>query len=99
MNRGEARRGNVEPEAGGEASALEALDAKEIAAMIERFAREHPHAAVASACALGFLLGGGLTPRLLALFASVVGRRYLAEALRETVERALEGKLGAREPA
>ena len=85
MNQDEARRGGAW---------AEAIDPKEIAGAIERFARENPHAAVASAWALGFLLGGGLTPRLIGLIATVAGRRYLLETLRATVDSALREQLG-----
>jgi len=88
MDQGEARRGDV---------ASEAIDPKEIAATVERFAREHPHAAVASAWALGFLLGGGLTPRLVGLIAAFAGRRYLSQTLRATVEDVLREGLSPRQ--
>ena len=49
---------------------------------VAEVARENPHAALAGALALGFVLGGGLTPRLLVSVALFAGRRYAAEAAR-----------------
>src|SRR5262249_35592630 len=46
-------------------------------------ARDNPHAALAGAFAVGFLLGGGLTPRLLVSLALLAGRRYAAQIARE----------------
>src|SRR4051794_34139965 len=40
------------------------------------FSRENPHVAPAAAATAGFLLGGGLTPRLLATAARLLTRSY-----------------------
>ena len=59
------------------------VDPAEVARAAEETARSYPHGSLAGAFALGFLLGGGLTPRLLASLVVFVGRRYAAEATRE----------------
>jgi hypothetical protein len=61
------------------------VDPREILAAAASFAKDNPHAALAGAFAVGFLLGGGLTPRLLASAALVAGKRYLAENAREAL--------------
>jgi hypothetical protein len=61
------------------------VDPEQLLTAAAGFARENPHAALAGAFAVGFLLGGGLTPRLLASAALVAGRRYLAESAREAL--------------
>lgn len=59
--------------------ALEGL--KEARTTIESYARENPRTAVAIAVGVGFVLGGGLTPRILfglgALAARTVARDYV----------------------
>lgn len=64
---------------------LENLDPEEIVHAAEQVARDYPHGSIAGAFAVGFLLGGGLTPRLLASLVLFVGRRYAAGAAREAV--------------
>lgn len=71
-----------------------ALDPREIARAVEGFARENPHVAVGAACALGFLLGGGLTPRLIGTLALLAGKRYVNETVRATMEGVLRDQLG-----
>ena len=61
------------------------LRPEEIVRAAGELARESPHTALAGAFAVGFLLGGGLTPRLLASLALMLGRRYAAEAAREAL--------------
>jgi hypothetical protein len=65
------------------------------------FARANPHAALAGAVAVGFVIGGGLSPRLLAGAAMILGRRMLTHAVRDGIEAALEnyvGSMSAAEP-
>jgi hypothetical protein len=54
---------------------------REARGTIEEFARENPRAAIGIAVGVGFVLGGGLTPRLLfglgALAARTVARDYV----------------------
>lgn len=88
---GHAQDGHA-PEAG--------VDVSELVRAAADFARENPHAALGAALALGFVVGGGLTPRLLASFAVHAGRRYLADAARQAMESAVEGEIaGARKDA
>jgi hypothetical protein len=69
---------------------LESLDPGDLMRAAARFAQESPHAALAGAFAVGFLLGGGLTPRLLVSLGAFVGRRYAAQAVREALAGAAE---------
>jgi hypothetical protein len=75
------------------------FDPNEALAQVSNVAREHPHAALAGAFAVGFLLGGGLTPRLLGAAALFAARRYFRAAVEETmasVQQNLESQLGGR---
>ena len=74
-------------------SGLGAIDPAELVRTASEVAREHPHAAIAGACAIGFLLGGGLTPRLLASLAMLAGRRYAAAAAREALDAAVRRQI------
>ena len=76
--------------------ALEGL--KEARVGVEAFARENPRAAIAIAVGVGFVLGGGLTPRILfglgALAARTVGREYLKGQLKSKLGEQVGGMLG-----
>jgi hypothetical protein len=74
------------------AEELESFDPAELARAAARFAQDNPHAALAGAFGVGFLLGGGLTPRLLVTVATFVGRRYAAQAVREALASAVDGE-------
>ncbi len=50
---------------------------KEARSTIETFARENPRSAVAVAVGVGFVLGGGLTPRILLGFGALAARTYV----------------------
>lgn len=63
----------------------EAVDPVKVVHVAAELARDNPHTAMAGALALGFLLGGGLTPRLLVSLAALAARRYAAEAAREAL--------------
>jgi hypothetical protein len=71
----------------------EAIDPEEIARAAAELTRESPHTALAGAFAVGFLLGGGLTPRLLTSLLLFVGRRYATEMARETLGSAVRRQL------
>ena len=86
----EATRGEHAP-----AAEPEGVDPAELARAAARFAEENPHAALAGAFAVGFLLGGGLTPRILVSLAAFAGRRYAAQAAREALADAVESGLDA----
>lgn len=63
-----------------------AIDARELLQSATEAAKESPHAALAAAFAVGFLLGGGLTPRLLVSLAIFAGRKYVSEAARDALQ-------------
>jgi hypothetical protein len=61
------------------------FDASEAITTVSTIAREHPHAALAGAFAVGFLLGGGLTPKMLGAIGMFAARRYFRGAVEETL--------------
>jgi hypothetical protein len=65
---------------------LSKLQASEVIETVSHLAREYPHATMAGACAVGFILGGGLSPRLLGAIGTLVARKYMQESMRETLE-------------
>src|SRR5262245_26807585 len=69
--------------------ALAHVDAREVLGQVESFARENPHAALAGAVAVGFVLGGGLTPRLLGALGMIAARRYMSTAMGDTLAQLL----------
>jgi hypothetical protein len=77
-----------------ESAGLGAIDPKEVVSMVEGFVRENPRVALLGAVAAGFLLGGGLTPRLLSTVAVIAGRNYLNHTVRNTMQSVLREKLG-----
>ncbi len=92
----EEHRGTQQQEAEAEGDALAGLgeiDPAELVRSASEVAREHPHAAIAGACVVGFLLGGGLTPRLIASLALLAGRRYAAAAAREALDAAVRRQI------
>ncbi|WP_437762874.1 hypothetical protein WMF27_43960 [Sorangium sp. So ce281] len=70
--------------------ALSRLDAAEVTRAVSAFARDNPHVAIAAAAGLGFLLGGGLTPRVLSRLGSLATRSYVKSALAQAVELVLD---------
>jgi hypothetical protein len=64
---------------GAEDAELGGIDPAELAHAAEEVARDYPHGALAGCFAVGFVLGGGLTPRLLVSALLFVGRRYATE--------------------
>jgi hypothetical protein len=90
----ETPRGSGTGHAEGEGAAeLGNLHPAELARAAAELAKENPHTAIAGALAVGFLLGGGLTPRLLVSIGLFAGRRYLAAAAREALAGAVEEQL------
>ena len=53
---------------------------------VVRLARTYPRTAVALACAGGFILGGGITPRLLASISVMAARRTIQRMLSDILE-------------
>jgi hypothetical protein len=74
--------------------ALGGVDPAELVRAAEEVARENPHAALAGCFAAGFVLGGGLTPRLLVSALLFVGRRYAAEIARGALGSAMQSAVG-----
>ena len=70
-------------------SPLAGVEPGEMLNQVTTFARENPHLALAGAAAVGFVLGGGLTPRLVGAVGMFAARRYLQGAMREAVETVL----------
>jgi hypothetical protein len=71
------------------------FDPSHALSIVTNAAKENPHAALAGAVAVGFLLGGGLTPRLLGAIAMFAARRYFRATVEETiasVQSTLEGR-------
>jgi hypothetical protein len=69
------------------------IDPGEVVHAAAETARESPHAALAGAFAIGFLLGGGLTPRLLVSLAVLAGRRYATAAAQEALDAAVRRQI------
>ena len=82
---------------GGVEEALARIDTGQVIEAVATFTRENPHAAVAAAVGIGFLLGGGLTPRLLGAIGLFAARQYFRETVRETLHD-IVGEGGAPEP-
>ena len=70
------------------------IDPKEALATVSQFARENPHVALGGAFVVGFLLGGGLTPRILGAAGMMVARRYFASTVRETLDNVVREQMG-----
>ena len=81
-------------EAGAELG-LEGVDLRRVIDSASELTRESPHAGLAIALAAGFVLGGGLTPRLLGSVAMIAGRTYLSRAVRETLANVVEEQIAA----
>jgi hypothetical protein len=76
-------------------SAIDGADLRRVLDGASELARESPHTALAIAVAAGFVLGGGLTPRLLGTAAMIAGRTYLGRAMRETMATVVEEQIAA----
>lgn len=72
--------------------ALEGLG--EVRGTVEEFARDNPRTAVGIALGVGFILGGGLTPRLLFGLGAFAARRYAREFARAQIGSVTKGVLG-----
>ncbi|XXX76593.1 hypothetical protein WMF30_53985 [Sorangium sp. So ce134] len=81
--------------------ALGRLDATEVTRAVSAFARENPHVAIAAAAGLGFLLGGGLTPRVLSRLGALATRSYVKTTFAQAIgifldeQARSEGQLGS----
>lgn len=63
------------------------LDPGEAVEALREWAKDNPHMAVAGAAAVGFLLGGGLTPRMLGAIGMVAARHYLKRTAEEVIDK------------
>ncbi len=82
----------------GPLASLGGIDPGEALEKVSNVARENPHAALAGAFAVGFLLGGGLTPRLLGAAAMFAAQRYFRSTMEETlasVEHGIAERIGS----
>ena len=66
--------------------ALRNIEPAQVIGEVCTFARANPHIALAGAAAVGFILGGGLTPRLVGAVGMLAARRYLQGSMKETLE-------------
>lgn len=53
--------------------------------VVTKVTRENPHAALAGAAVVGFVLGGGMTPKLIGAIAMLAARRSLRVTIEETL--------------
>jgi hypothetical protein len=78
---------SVEPESAAPPDVDESLpSAGEIAHVISGWARENPRAAIASAIGIGFLVGGGLTPRIIGAVGFLAARHYFRQTVNEVLQ-------------
>jgi hypothetical protein len=73
---------------------LARIDAGEVVEAVAAFARENPHTALAVAAGAGFVLGGGMTPRLLGAIGLFAARQYLRGTIRDALQGAVSEQLG-----
>lgn len=73
---------------------LAQIDPGQMIETVTTFARENPHTAIAVAAGIGFVLGGGLTPRLLGTIGLFAARQYFRETMREQLQGSLGEQLG-----
>ena len=67
---------------------------KQARGSVESFARENPRTAVAIALGVGFVLGGGLTPRVLLGIGAIAARRFARDYAREQLSGFTRGVVG-----
>jgi hypothetical protein len=68
---------------------------KQARGSIESFARENPRTALVVALGVGFVLGGGLTPRVLFGIGAIAARRFAREFAREQLSGITRGAVAA----
>jgi hypothetical protein len=66
--------------------------------VVTKVTRENPHAALAGAAVIGFVLGGGLTPKLMGAIAMYAARRSFRMTVEETVASLQDTLEGRAEP-
>lgn len=88
------RREYVEKDPTGETKPF-GFDPSHAVESITKLARENPHAALVGAMAIGFVLGGGITPKLMGAIAMFAARNYFRATVEETLvslQSTLEGQ-------
>lgn len=75
--------------------AMEGL--KEARGTVEEFARENPRTAVAIALGVGFVLGGGLTPRILFGLGAIAARSFARDYVKGQLGSVTNGLMGGGE--
>jgi hypothetical protein len=95
MNESKTVRENGQPHDADAEVGLDGVDLRRAIDSASELARESPHAALAIALAAGFVLGGGLTPKLLGTMAMIAGRTYLSRAVRDTLATVVEEQIAA----
>ena len=85
--------GELATEVAADAAAVEGL--KQARGSIESFARENPRTALVVALGVGFVLGGGLTPRVLFGIGAIAARRFAREFAREQLSGITRGAVAA----
>lgn len=95
MNESKTVRENGETHDAGDELGLDGADLRRVIDSASELARESPHVALGLALAAGFLLGGGLTPRLLGSVVMIAGRTYLSRAVRDTLATVVEEQIAA----
>jgi hypothetical protein len=71
------------------------FDPSQAVESITKLTRENPHAALVGAMAIGFVLGGGITPKLMGAIAMFAARNYFRATVEETLvslQSTLEGQ-------
>src|SRR3954467_12828023 len=71
------------------------FDPDEVVEALRGWAKENPHTALAGAALAGFLLGGGLTPRMLAAIGMMAARHYVKQTAGEVLETVLPEEIAA----
>lgn len=93
QGQGSARSKSVEADLEGLESRAKA-GANEARVVIEAFARENPRTAVAVALGVGFVLGGGLTPRLLFGLGALAARNFARDYAKNQIGSMTRSALG-----
>ncbi len=65
--------------------ALLGFDPNHAIEVVTKVTRENPHAALAGAVVVGFVLGGGMTPKLIGAIAMFAARQTLRSTVEETL--------------
>lgn len=72
-----------------QSKAMEGIN--ELRGTVEAYAKEHPRIAVGVAVGIGFVLGGGITPRILFGLGALMARRYAKDYARNQLGAVTKG--------